>query len=118
MSTLIELELQMEIKALRSEIENLKAEGKQLRDIIIENGLESEIGVSRPLSPEEEICIKGIDAILELVRNNVQDKQDIINFDILHKNLRLIRGHKDEPKKKEKKADIKDLLKIVEGSNG
>ena len=118
MNNLVEMELQMEIKALRSEIESLRAEGKQLKDIIIENGLESEIGISKPVSPEEEICLKGIDVILELVRNKAHTKQDIVDFDILHKNLRLIRGHKDEPKKKEKPTDIKDLLKIVEGSNG
>ena len=116
MDSLLEMELELEVKALRDYIKKIESENKRLKNIIHDNNLSEELGVEKPLSSEEQICILGIDQILEAVKNKVADKFDIQNFDILHKNLRMIRGQSSENKVKQKKSDIKDLLKIVEGS--
>lgn len=116
MEDLINAEIQMALKALRKEVSELKEENKKLKDIIIENDLGDEIGIERIISPEEEICLLGIEQILEAVKNKIADKNDIQNYDILHRNLRMIRGHVDKSNKREKKATKADLLKIVEGN--
>ena len=44
------------------------------------------------------------------------DQNDVKNFDLLHKNLRLIRNQAiDDSKKRRGKVDIGEALKIVEG---
>jgi hypothetical protein len=118
MDDLINMELQMELKVLRKEVEKLKKENTDLKKVLVENDLGDEIGVSTVMSPEEEICVKGIEQILELVKNGVATKNDVQNFDILHKNLRMIKGIANDNKaKKSKPAKIGDLLKIVNESN-
>jgi pyruvate formate-lyase activating enzyme-like uncharacterized protein len=115
MDDLMLMELELELKILRKEIAKLEKENKELRGIINDNDLGDEVGIERPITPEEEICILGIEQILDAVKNKIADKNDISNYDILHRNLRMIRGFTTESKKKVKKADVKDLLKIVEG---
>lgn len=117
MDDLILMELELELKVLRKQIAKLEKENKELKSIVVENDLDDELGIERVITPEEEICILGIEQILEAVKNKIADKNDISNYDILHKNLRMIRGFSTESKKKTKKADVKDLLKIVEGRN-
>lgn len=117
MDDLILMELELELKVLRKQIAELEKENKELKAVITENDLGEELGLERPITPEEEICILGIEQILQAVKNKVADKNDISNYDILHKNLRMIRGFSTDSKKKTKKADVKDLLKIVEGRN-
>lgn len=115
MEDLLKLEAELEIKALRKEVENLKAENSTLREVIHENDLGDEIGEKRPMTPEEEICILGIEQILEAVKCKIADKNDITNYDILHKNLRMIRGQAVSTKKSNKKTTKAELLKIVQG---
>lgn len=115
MDDLLDLELELEVKALRKEIEKLKSENADLREVIHENDLGDEIGEKRPMTPEEQICILGIEQILDAVKNMVADKTDIQNYDILHKNLRLIRGQSTDTKKSNKKTTKAELLKIVQG---
>ena len=115
MEDLLKLEAELEIKALRKEVDKLKAENSDLKDIIHENDLSEEIGEKRKLTPEEEICILGIEQILEAVKCKVADKNDITNYDILHKNLRMIRGQVSDTKKGKKKTTKAELLKIVQG---
>lgn len=111
---ILNMELEMELKILRKEVEKLKKENSELKKVLVENDLGDEIGIDRVMSPEEEICVKGIDQILELVRNNTADKNDIQNYDILHKNLRMIRNQSfNAPKVK--KATKAELLSIVQG---
>ena len=119
MDNLLDAELLIELQALRNEIDNLNKENLKLKNIIIDHGLEKEIDIPKVISPEEQICIDGIRKLAEVFKNGTFDKNDALNFDVLHKNLRLIRGQtvKDTPKKNEKKADIKELLKIVEGGD-
>lgn len=115
MDDILGIEIQLELKAVKRELEKLESENKHLKNIIIDNDLGDEIGIERHVSPEEEICLLGIEQILEAVKNKVADKNDIQNYDILHRNLRMIRGHVDKSNKREKKASKADLLKIVEG---
>lgn len=117
MDKVLELELEMELRALRQKIIELERENRSLKDILVENDLAEEIGVFKQMTPEEEICVLGIEQILQLVRNKTFDKTDVVNFDILNKNLRMIRGQISDVRK-EKKTSKADLLKIVEGSNG
>lgn len=115
MDDLINLEFEFEIKLLREQIQEQEKQIKELKRIIHENELGDEIGEPRPISPEEEICVQGIEQILELVKNKAQTSNDIRDFDTLHKNLRMIRGQSIESKGRQKKVQIGDLLKIVEG---
>lgn len=103
-----------EIKALREEIYKLESEVKKLKQIIYDNDLSEEIGEARPVTPEEEVCILGIDTILQLVKNKTFTKNDIQNFDIFHKNLRMIRGEITEPAREEKPIEVGELLKLVQ----
>ncbi len=116
MDDLIQTELELEIKALRKEIDKLKEENSDLRAVIYENDLAEEIGEKRKVTPEEEICILGIEQILDAVKNKIADKNDIQNYDILHKNLRMIRGQSSTEKKTNKKTTKAELLKIVQGN--
>lgn len=115
MEDLLGIEAKIEIEALRKEIERLKTENSDYRDILHENDLSEEIGQKRPMTPEEEICVLGIDQILEAVKSRIADKNDIVNYDILHKNLRMIRGKTTDTKKSGKKTTKAELLKIVQG---
>jgi hypothetical protein len=115
MDDLINIELELELKALRKEIDQLKKENQNLRDVIVANDLNDEIGIEKVISPEEEICLLGIEQILEAVKHKIHTKIDIQNYDILHRHLRMIRGQKDTDKKSSKKVTAQELLKIVEG---
>ena len=115
MLNLSEIELQMEIKALRSENEKLKKEFDQYKKVILDNDLQDELEDLSAMSPEEQICVDGIKHLAELFKNGTFDKNDASNYDILHKNLRLIRGLNTESRKKKVKFDINEALTIVNG---
>jgi hypothetical protein len=102
-----------ELEALRKEISKLEAEVKMLKKVIHDNDLSDEIGEVKPVSPEEEVCTLGIDVILQLVKNKTFTKNDIQNFDIFHKNLRMIRGESTEEVKDDKPIEVGELLKLV-----
>jgi len=101
-----------ELLTLKKRVETLEAENTRLRKVLAVNDLLEEAETTVPVTPEEDICIKGINQILDLVKNKAYDKNDIQNFDILHKNLRMIRGQTTDVKK-QKPADVKELLKLV-----
>ena len=116
--SILDAELEIELLALRKEINKLREENDRLKIIIVENELEADLDKFKVISPEEQICIDGIKHLAEVFKNGTFDKNDAANFDILHKNLRMIRGQSIGDKtKKSKPADVKELLKIVEGSN-
>jgi hypothetical protein len=102
-----------ELEALRKEISKLEAEVKMLKKVIHDNDLSDEIGEVKPVSPEEEVCTLGIDVILQLVKNKTFTKNGIQNFDIFHKNLRMIRGESTEEVKDDKPIEVGELLKLV-----
>lgn len=113
-----DLEAAFEIKSLRKKIQELESENQKLKQILIDNDLMDEVKeVSTTLSDEEFICINEIRKIKELSENGFLEEEDVRKMDILYKNLRAIRGQAPAEKenKKLKKADVKELFKIVEG---
>jgi hypothetical protein len=92
MDDLLELEMSLEIKALREENKKIKEELESLYTVIAENELEDEIGIAKIMSSEEKICMDGIMHLSTLFENGTYDINDVKNFDLLHKNLRLIRN--------------------------
>lgn len=114
MDKLLELETELELKALRKEIEKLREENQKYKKVILDNELGDEVNLVKELSPEEQICMDGIKHLVEIFKQGIFEKNDVSNFDLLHKNLRLIQG-KDTDVKKKKKFNVNDALKIVEG---
>jgi len=82
-----------------------------LEKIIRENNLEDQL--DRTITDEEFICINGIDTIRMLVFNKIFTKDDINMFDVLYRNLNIIRGIKGNNQKKEKPKSHAELLQLV-----
>jgi hypothetical protein len=82
-----------------------------LEKIIRENNLEDQL--DRSITDEEFICINGIDTIRMLVFNKIFTKDDINMFDVLYRNLNIIRGIKGNNQKKEKPKSHAELLQLV-----
>lgn len=82
-----------------------------LEKIIRSNGLEDQLPAI--VSDEEFICINGIDTIKMLVFNKIFTKDDINMFDVLYRNLNIIRGIKGSNQKKEKPKSHAELLQLV-----
>lgn len=102
-------EMSKEYIALKRDLEIMKA-------LIREHGLESELNTRiNTMSAEEQICIDGINGLAKLFENSTFTKDDASVFDILNKNLRLIRGQVTEAtSKKAKKTTKAELFSIVE----
>ncbi len=79
--------------------------------IVRTNGLEEFL--DNKISDEEYICLNGMETIKLLVTNKTFGKDDINMFDVLYRNLNIIRGIK--PSKKEKPKTHSELLSIVKG---
>lgn len=113
-------EHEIRIKDLEKENAYMREALSNLTNLCIESGLEEELKEFdiRVKSAEETICIDGINHLLKLFKLGNFTKDDTIMFDTLYKNLRLIKGQvvSNQGKRKEKPADIKELLKIVEGN--
>lgn len=114
MNDLLDLETELEIKALRRELDKLKDENDRFRKVIEEHDLVEEAKITKVISPEEKICLDGISHLVKLFEHGTFDKTDVVNYDLLHKNIRLIRGQSNDTKKK-KKFDVNEALKIVDG---
>lgn len=82
-----------------------------LEKVLRTNGMESEIEAS--ITDEEFICINGIDTIRTLVFNKTFTKDDINMFDVLYRNLNIIRGIKGNNQKKDKPKSHAELLQLV-----
>lgn len=103
-----------EIKRLNERIKELEGQVQDLTRVVVENGLEEEIGLKKAVSVEEKICIDGINHLAKLFELGSFTKDDTQMLDILHKNLRTIRGQDVSKEKKSKRADVKELLSIVQ----
>lgn len=112
-------DLALELEAKQKQLNEKDATIARLKQVIEENDLEDEIEGIDCTSVEEQICVNGIQHIAQLVEAQEFDDKDIKNFDVLLKNLRMIRGLSsgDNKAKKSKPADVKDLLKIVKGED-
>lgn len=112
-------DFEQELALAKEKIVQLESELQKVKQVILDNDLEDEIEGIELMSESERICVKGISQILELVEKGVHQDSDVKNFDILYKNLRLIRGQ-ELPKGKKGKAaktdDVAKLLQIAKGS--
>lgn len=107
-------ELLQEIERLRNINTKLEEQNTNLISVIKENGLEEELGIEKIISIEEQICIDGINHLAKLFKAGNFTDTDAKTFDTLHKNLRMIQNKPvDESKRKNKPADVKELLSIV-----
>lgn len=112
------LEAAFEIKSLRKKIQELEEENIKLKQVLKDNDLLDELDSAvNTMSNEEFICVNEIRKIKELSENGFLEEEDVRKLDILYKNLRAIRGQSpiEKDSKKTKKADVTELLKIVEG---
>lgn len=112
---ILDMELEMELQALRKEIDKLKSEIETYKKVIKDNELEDEIEGFVGMSSEEKICLDGIKHLAEFFKNGDFTKDDTSNFDVLHKNLRMIRGQNTDSKKRKGKFNKDEALAIVEG---
>lgn len=81
---------------------------------LLDKGLMEECNESY-ITSEEIICLQGIEYIKRLVVQGTFTKDDINAFDVLHRNLCMIRGIKIDKnsKKKEQPKSREELLKLV-----
>lgn len=114
----IEYDLEGSIEEKETEKKDYKAIAEEfqrriyaLEKVIRDNGLDTEL--PNPISNEEFICLNGIETIKMLVFNQIHTKDDINMFDILYRNLNLIRGIKGSNQKKEKPKSHAELLQLV-----
>ena len=69
------------------------------------------------ISDEEAICVRQIEILRQQSDEYPLDADQIKNFDILHKNLRMIRGKDARFQKKDKLGQLSDdeLIKAIKG---
>lgn len=112
----IDLEIETEVSILTTTINELKLENSRLKQIIVDNELEEELGEIELKSDEELICINEISKLKELSDKALFTQEDAKTLDILYKNLRLIRGQSTQKSKStKKKVSTAELFKIVQG---
>lgn len=97
----------------KAEILELEKKVFTLEKIIRQNGFQDEL--PNVISDEEYICLKGMETIKKLVLNEIQTKDDINMFDVLYRNLCIIRGIKVPKKEKEKPKTKEELYSVIKG---
>jgi len=107
----VDTQLVQELKAEKLRLEKLAF---KYENIIRVNGLEKSL--DKEFSDEEYICVKGIETIKMLIINQIATKDDVNMFDVLYRNLNVIRGIKSSNVKKEKPKSREELLKVINGS--
>lgn len=98
-------------KDVKDEFEALKRENLELRKTLWEYGIEEVSDVS----DEEFICLSEINKLKRISENDNLSEQEVRTFDLLNKNLRIIRGQSEKKTPKGKPVSKADLLKIVDG---
>jgi len=108
-------DLEYKIKGLEESLIQKEDFIRILKDVIKANGLEDEVEGVSLVTDEERICIKGIEFLAKLFDVGGFTKDDAQTYDILHKNLRMIRGLSTEDRKKKLQTpkSASELLKIV-----
>ena len=111
----MELDIELELKAMKEELNKVKAENASLKELIVDNGLESELPEVDFVSIEEKICRDGIAHIAVSVEQNDFSRDDVNAFQTLFNVLRAIKGKNPAGNKKVKSAEVKSLLKAIGG---
>lgn len=109
---LLDMESEFEKKVLEDQIVKLQETIVKLEIILKENDIEY---TASDVSDEEAICVQQIGRLLELSEAGPLSADDVKKFDILNKNLQLIRGNLKRGKKTSLKGmsteDLKKQLK-------
>lgn len=100
-------------KDLGAIVIELEKQVASLQKIIRDNDLSHLL--AQPMSDEEYICVKAIESVKKLVMNEIQTKDDINMFDVLYRNLCIIRGIKVDKKPKEKPKTKEELYGLITG---
>lgn len=111
----MQLDLELEMKALQEELMKLKSEIAKLKEVIVDNGLESELPDTDFVSVEEQVCRNGINHIAKEVEMGTFNKDHVTSFNTLYNVLRSIKGKSPAGKSKVKSAEVKTLLKAISG---
>lgn len=110
----MEEDSQIELEMYKKMLQEAQAKNLHYEKFLSDQGLMGECN-SQFVSPEEIICMQGIEYIKRLVIQGTFTKDDINAFDVLHRNLCLIRGIKvdKQGKKKDKPKTREELLQLV-----
>jgi hypothetical protein len=103
-----------EIEIYKQMLEEASSKNLAYEKFLLDRNLMEECN-SQFVAPEEIICAQGIEYIKRLVVQGTFTKDDINAFDVLHRNLCMIRGIKLDKagKKKEVVKSREELLKLV-----
>ena len=100
-----------ESEILNDQISELKRQNLNLKRTLWEYGIEDE----SEISDEEYICLVQIERLKDMAMIADLSEQEVRIFDLLNKNLRMIRGGVEKKAVKGKLMSKGDLLKIVDG---
>lgn len=109
-----EEENQIELEMYRKMLQEAESKNLMYEKFLLDRELMEECN-SQFISPEEIICAQGIEFIKKLVIAGTFTKDDVNAFDVLHRNLCMIRGIKldKQGKKKDKPKTREELLQLV-----
>lgn len=100
-----------QVEIITEELDELKRENVQLKKTLFDYGIDDK----SELSDEEFICIVQIERLSKLSEKIDLSEQEVRIFDILNKNLRMIRTGSEKKTPKSKNISKAELLKIVDG---
>lgn len=96
MDNLLDMEDQFREKVFLDEIERLKSEVTRLKLALKEAGVDED--ALSDITDEEIICIQQISRLKDYSIDRELDTDEVKRFDVLHKNLKLIRGNRSSIK--------------------
>ncbi len=110
----VDMETELEIKALRDEIQKLKNNLNQYKILLNEVDEDAKPDM---ISDEEVICVQEIAKLKKTSNQRPLTSDEVKNLDILHKNLKLARGENTRvgAKGSVKKKTAENLEKIITG---
>lgn len=111
---ILDMEKELEIKALRTQIANLEKEVTKYKILM----QEAEIEINgEGITDEEIICVQQIAKLRAEASERDLSKDEVQKFDILHKNLKLARGEDTRVKSKSRasKATAEELEAALKG---
>ena len=108
-----DITITLELEAFKKENEELTKEVANLKRTLWEYGITE---VSQ-MSDEEYICVKEIARLRKLSDSFELSENEVKMFDLLNKNLRMIRSNIDKKQVKGKPVSAKELLKLVDGGD-
>lgn len=107
------LEAEVKAEMMSENIDDLQKEIISLRKTLEKYGIKEELHVTNI----EYICQKGISDLSKLAQSGGLTQDDAKTLDILHKNLRMVRGNLDKKEVPGRAATEAELLKIVKNDD-